>query len=205
MISSNYTTQSLTPLKAGIFTPLIPTSIMPKDPSGQTHTGTYGLFDDPDEIATTTAHAENNELHQLEGVIRREERHDRHLDRKEERVDQRLDRKAAKAAKRVAAGKPPKSRIHSFLGNVFGGRDDVADGDEAVRLVAGDTRKERRRGKRAEYTIVKKPKTPEPVYYADDVIPIDSPWLRECGMVKVKSKDVAGCHIIPKISIQKGE
>jgi hypothetical protein len=180
--------------------------MMPKDPHGQTHTGTYGLFDDPDEIATTTAHAEKHELHQLEGVIRREERHDRHLDHKEARADRRLDRKREKAAKRVAAGKPPKSKIHTFLGKIFGGTD-VGDSDEAVRLVGEDGVKERkrRRGKRAEYAIVRKSKTLEPVYYAEDVDPVDSPWLRECGMVKVQSKDSGGCHIVPKCSIQKGE
>jgi hypothetical protein len=127
---------------------------MPKDPHGQTHAGTYGLFDDPDEIATTTAHAEKHELHQLEGVIRREERDDRHLDYKEERADRRLDRKREKAAKRVAAGKPPKSRVRTILSTMFGGTD-IGDRDEAVRLVGEDGAKEkkRRRGKRAEYAI----------------------------------------------------
>jgi hypothetical protein len=52
---------------------------------------------------------------------------------------------------------------------------------------------------------VRKPPTPEPLYTAEDMDPVESPWLRECGMVKVKSKDPGGCHIVPKSVIQKSE
>jgi hypothetical protein len=178
---------------------------MPKDPHGQAHTGTYGLFDDPDELAQTTAREEAHEIHRLQGQIRRLERRDRRLDRKEE-----------KAAKRVAAGKAPKSKskISSLLGRVFGRgstgsrntvgfestayRDDDAEDKD-------DLRKKVERVKRPGYKIVRRPVTPEQVYHAEDVDAVDSPWLRECGMVKVKSEGAGGCHIVSKSDIEKSE
>ena len=185
---------------------------MPTDPHGQAHTGTYGLFDDPDEIAQTTAREEAHEIHRLEGQIRRQERRDRRLDRKEEK----------KAAKRTAAGKAagskPQSKIIGLLGRVFGGRipattvggsavsggvgddggGDGCDGEEGVKKVE--------RVKRPGYKIVRRPVTPDQVYHAEDVdASVDSPWLRECGMVRVKSEGKGGCHIVSKTDIEKSE
>jgi len=183
---------------------------MPTDPHGQAHTGTYGLFDDPDETAQTTAREEAHEIHRLESQIRRQERRDRRLDRKEEK----------KAAKRAAAGKAaglkPQSKIVGLLGRVFGGRvpttviggpagsvegnkgGDDSEGEEGVKKVE--------RVKRPGYKIVRRPATPEQVYHAEDVdASVDSPWLRECGMVKVKSEGAGGCHIVSKTDIEKSE
>jgi hypothetical protein len=56
-----------------------------------------------------------------------------------------------------------------------------------------------------QYVVVKKPAMSEPVYTAEDIDPVDSPWLRECGMVRVKSDDGGGCHIVPKSCIRKNE
>jgi hypothetical protein len=177
---------------------------MPKDPQGQAHTGTYGLFDDPDELAQTTAREEAHEIHRLQGQIRRLERRDRRLDRKEE-----------KAAKRVAAGKAPKykSKISSFLGRVFGSgrRSSSSIGGPDVPSRHGDSdedneeMKKVERVKRPGYRIVRRPVTPEQVYHAEDVDAVDSPWLRECGMVKVKSEGAGGCHIVSKTDIEKSE
>jgi hypothetical protein len=175
---------------------------MPKDPHGQAHTGTYGLYDDPDELAQTTAREEAHEIHCLQGQIRRQERRDRRLDRKEE-----------KAAKRVAAGKAPKSKskIASLLGRVFRGgrRSSSSIGGPAVPSRHGDSdddneeMKKVERVKRPGYRIVRRPVTPEQVYHAEDVDAVDSPWLRECGMVKVKSEGAGGCHIVSKSDIEK--
>lgn len=177
---------------------------MPTDPHGQTHTGTYGLFDDPDELAQTTAREEAHEIHRLEGQIRRQERRDRRLDRKEE-----------KAAKRTAAGKAAKStsqsKIVGLFGKVFGGNKTPSTvGGPAVSVGIGDGSygegvKKVERIKRPEYKIVRRPATPDQVYHAEAVDAVDSPWLRECGMVKVNNEGAGGYHIVSKTDIEKSE
>ncbi|KAH6868745.1 hypothetical protein BKA58DRAFT_387523 [Alternaria rosae] len=180
---------------------------MPTDPHGQAHTGTYGLFDDPDEFAQTTAREEAHEIHRLEGQIRRQERRDRRLDQKEE-----------KAAKRTAAGKAAKSKSQSkivgLFGKFFGGNKTPSTvGGPAVSVrIGGDGDgsdeegvKEFERVKRPGYKIVRRPATPDQVYHAKDMEAVDSPWLRECGMVKVKSEGAGGCHIVSKTDIEKSE
>ena len=181
---------------------------MPTDPHGQAHTGTYGLFDDPDEIAQTTAREEAHEIHRLEGQIRRQERRDRRLDRKKE-----------KAAKRAAAGKAaklkPQSKIVGLLGRVFGGRippttiggsAGSVEGNAGGNSDGAEGLKKVERVKRPGYNIVRRPATPDQVYHAEDVdASVDSPWLRECGMVRVKSEGKGGCHIVSKTDIEKSE
>jgi len=182
---------------------------MPTDRHGQAHTGTYGLFDDPDEIAQTTAREEAHEIHRLEGQIRRQERRDRPLDRKEEK----------KAAKRVAAGKAaglkPQSEIVGLIGRVFGGNKTSStiggpgvsvEGNAGGDRDGGEGVKKVERVKRPGYKIVRRPVTPDQVYHAEDVdASVDSPWLRECGMVQVKSEGAGGCHIVSKTDIEKSE
>jgi hypothetical protein len=99
---------------------------LPANPQSQLHTGTYGLFDDPDETARTTVLAEAHEIHHLEERIRRQERRDRRQDRKE-----------AKAAQRVVSEKSPKSRLSSLLGKIFGCRE-ASGNEEPLRLVGED-------------------------------------------------------------------
>jgi hypothetical protein len=169
---------------------------MPTDPHGQAHTGTYGLFDDPDELAQTTAIEEANEIHRLEGQIRRQERSDRRLDHKRE-----------KAAKRAASGKAPKSKTSSLFSRVFGGGGKSSGSThESARLLRNDDENEEveKKARRPEYEIVRRPVTPEMVYHAQDVdTSVNSPWLSECGMVKVKSDDIDGFHIVSKKDIEK--
>jgi hypothetical protein len=168
---------------------------MPKDPHGQAHTGTYGLFDDPDELAQTRAREEAHEIHRLEGQIRRQERRDRRLDRKEE-----------KAAKRVASRKTPRSNLSSLFGRVFGGKGSESTHKPAVPPGNDDEDETlEKKFSRPEYKIVRRSATPEPVYHAEDVDTVDSSFLRECGMVKVKSDGVGGCHIMSKTEIEKSE
>ncbi|KAF1835941.1 hypothetical protein BDW02DRAFT_617519 [Decorospora gaudefroyi] len=155
---------------------------MPKPTPTQPHTGTYGLFDDPDETAQTTALAEAHELHRLEAVIRRQKRHDRYQQAKE-----------AKAARRLASGKKERSRFFALFFGVFGG------GGSGYRRGTVNAA-----GPEVEYRIVRKVSLPEPVYGREDVYGVDSLWLRECAMVKVWSKDPGGCHIVPGSMVGKG-
>ena len=106
--------------------------------------------------------------------------------------------------------------MSGLLGRVFGGRRKGDGGsleaEEAVRRIEVEKMERgawegNRSGGRARvsYNIVRRPKTPDPVYQDKDVQPVDSPWLRECGMVKVKSKNPGGCHIVSKTIIQREE
>jgi hypothetical protein len=168
---------------------------MPTGPHGQAHTGTYGLFDDPDELAQTIALEETHEIHRLEGQIRRQERRDRHEDRKEE-----------KAAKRKASRRAPKSKISLLFGKIFGGK--YSGSIRKPARLSGSDDEDAMAAKEAKgtgYKIVRRPVTPETVYHAEDVEAVDSLWLRECGMVKVKSDGGGGCHIVSKTDIEKSE
>lgn len=166
---------------------------MPTDRHGVTHVGTIGLFDDDDEYQVAMDNAERHERKHLESKIRRQERRDKRQQRKEDR-----------AADQEISGKSKLLWPFSRLGRFFGGgkkprldaTSTIDDGDEPTSGIQKTT----------EYVIVRKPSTPEVVYTAQDVdTTIDSPWLRECGMVRVMSDDAGGCHIVPKSSIQKSE
>ncbi|KAG9195613.1 hypothetical protein G6011_00734 [Alternaria panax] len=168
---------------------------MPTDPHGQAHTGTYGLFDDPDELAQTTAREEANEIHRLEGQIRRQERRDRRLGRKDE-----------KAANRAASGREPKSKLSSLFGRFFGGRSSGSSHEPARPLGSNDEDEVGKKVGKPEYVIIRRPGTPKKVYHAEDVdTSVNSPWLSECGMVRVKSDDVGRYHIVSKTDIEKSD
>ncbi|KNG46818.1 DNA binding protein [Stemphylium lycopersici] len=183
---------------------------MPRDAWGQPHTGSQGLFDDVDETARSTARAEAKEIKALQTQIRRQLRRDRHQEYKE-----------AKIARRIAAGKPPESRMSELLERVFGARRKGDGGslnaeEEAMRRIEAEKLEEGEEGgvwegnrssgrARISYSIVRISKMPDPAYRDNDVQPVDSPWLRECGMVKVKSSNPGGCHIVSKTIIQREE
>jgi hypothetical protein len=169
---------------------------MPTDPHGQAHTGTYGLFDDPDELAQATSREEAHEIQRLEGQIRRQKRRDRRLDRKDEKV-----------AKRAAAGKESKSRISSLFGKFFGVKTTESIHEPAQPVDSDDEdRQVKTSSGKPEYVIVRRSVTPKKVYHVEDVdTSVNSLWLSECGMVKVKSDDVGGYHIVSKTDIEKSD
>lgn len=92
--------------------------------------------------------------------------------------------------RRKAARFGAKPNAHESIG--VGERETIVDG-------------KRTEGKKTECPIARTPSTPEPVYTTEDVDSVDSPWLQECGMVRINSDDRGGCHIVPKESIQKDE
>jgi hypothetical protein len=167
---------------------------MPTDLHGVTHAGTIGLFDDPDETATARAHADRYEIKDKEKAIRRVLR----KQRKDEK------REASHSPQRLNS-KPKLSRPASWFGTLFGGSKDVSPERTPSRLV--EKVKDRRKSSPMPqgWEVVRKPATPELVYTAQDVDPVDSPWLRECGMVRVTSGDAGGCHIVPKSRIEKSD
>jgi hypothetical protein len=75
----------------------------------------------------------------------------------------------------------------NLLAKLFGGADTSApaEGSDEVKIVI-DNREP------MEYVIVRRSETPEPVYTESDVDSVDSPWLKECGVVRVWSKDPGG-------------
>jgi hypothetical protein len=148
---------------------------MPTDEYGQTHAGTIGLFDDADEYAATALRSERRERRELESQIRRLER--------------RADRQHREEV-RAAEGK---LELPSWLAKIF--RIDEKPGDDGDRTITVTE----------EWIVVRRPVMPEPEYIAQDIDPVDSVWLRECGMVRVKSDDAGGCHIVPKSIIQKSD
>lgn len=176
---------------------------MPTDAHGQTHAGSLGLFDDDTEHDNATARAERHEYSRLEGEIRRQERR-----------DARQFRKDQKAAEHRAAAAQGKSKLlPRWLGRLFGGgggkdlspdhatppaRPVAVEGQQRGGLEGERERSRIPRRNMEEYVIVRRPETPEPVYTGEDIDAVDSPWLRECGMVRVKSDDPGGCHIVPK-------
>lgn len=171
---------------------------MPTDPTGQPHTGNHGLFDDASETARTTALAERHEISRLEGQIRHQKRRDKRLKRKQE--------KETNTTHQLPHFKRSESKLHVLLGKFFGDREHIRDDGslgEEKEGEGGST--ERKREGTVEYTIVRRPVAPDTIYRAEDVDPVESLWLRECGMVKVKSGDPGGCHIVPKSVIEKSE
>lgn len=175
---------------------------MPTDAHGVTHAGTLGLFDDIDENAAAALRAERHERETLETAIRR---HERRAGRQR--------RRDAQTAEREAAGKSKLPWHLSWFARLFGGGKDSSPDSRhtgAVDGILADGSGKGKARKEDEYEtsgfkVIRKPSTPEPVYTAEDVDPVDSPWLRECGVVRVKSDDGGGCHIVPKSSIQKSD
>tara|TARA_R110002003_G_scaffold105_3_gene8744 strand:- start:15825 stop:16346 length:522 start_codon:yes stop_codon:yes gene_type:complete len=171
---------------------------MPTDQHGVTHAGALGLFDDVDENNAAAERSERHERECLETVIRREHRR-----------AGRQHRKEAKAARREIRGRSIPSWPASWFGKVLHGGKHSSHDSGSSKLdngASGDEEKDTVRGRirlTTEYVVVPRPVTPDPVYTAEDIDPVDSPWLRECGMVRVKSDDNGGCHIVPKSSIQK--
>jgi hypothetical protein len=169
---------------------------MPTDKHGVTHAGTVGLFDDDGENYTSVERSERHEIEHLQSQIRR---HERCEDRKE--------RRELKAADRGAKGKSKLQWPMSWIGKVFGGDKDLSPDSSSARpgdgKGQGGNEPVRDICVKTERVVVRKPPTPEPVYTADDIDPVDSPWLGEYGMVRVKSDDPGRCHIVPKSSIEK--
>jgi len=157
---------------------------MPTDVHGITHAGTIGLFDDDDENARSLARAERHEIKDLEKGIRRRERHAARKLRKEQKVAD---------GQGESSDRPKPSRSASWFGQLFGGTKEPAREQNE-----GDVEKP------AEWAIVAKPE-PTQVCTVEDVDPVDSPFLRECGMVRVVSHDAGGCHIVPKSRIEKND
>jgi hypothetical protein len=154
-----------------------------------THTGTIGLFDDDDEYDAVMKRNERHERQHLESVVRRQERH-----------ESRQQRKEAKAADGAAKGKPELSRPASWIARLFHRGKEPALQPKSTRNKDGDEI-----SITTEYVVVRRPSTPEIVYTAGEIDPVDSPWLRECGMVRVISDDAGGCHVVPKSRIQKND
>ncbi|KAF2818830.1 hypothetical protein CC86DRAFT_151206 [Ophiobolus disseminans] len=173
---------------------------MPTDHHGVTHAGAIGLFDDDDENAATLASAERHEIAGLEKVIRCEERSTKRKLRKED-----------KAAQREVECKPNLPRPVSWLNRLFSASssessltrlaEEESETDDEKKTTT--TTKKKKKRVKAEWTVVRRPVAPDAVYTAQDVDPVDSPFLRECGMVRVVSDDAGGCHIVPKSTIQK--
>lgn len=162
---------------------------MPTDHHGMTHAGTISLFDNDDEYDAIMKRNEHYERQHLESVIRRHERR-----------EDRQQRKDAKAADRAGKGIPELPRAVSWMARLF------RQGKEPVLELKGTKNKDGVEIPVAiEYMVVRRPDSPEIVYTAEDIAPVGSPWLRECGMVRVISDDAGGCHIVPKSSIQKND
>jgi hypothetical protein len=171
---------------------------MPTDKHGVTHAGTLGLFDDDEENYTSVERSERHEIEHLQSQIRR---HERCEDRKE--------RRELKAADRAAKGKSKLTWPMLWFGKVFGGAKELSPEPSVVSPHGGQSQGDdelvRDIHVKTEWVVVRKPPTPEPVYTADDIDPVNSPWLRECSMVRVKSDDPGRCHIVPKSSIEKND
>jgi hypothetical protein len=171
---------------------------MPTDKHGVTHAGTLGLFDDDDENCTSVERSERHEIEHLRSQIRRYERR-----------ENRRERWGLKAADRAAKGKSKLTWPMLWFGKVFGGAKELSPEPSPVSPLGGqgqvDDELVRDIRVKTEWVVVRKPPTPERLYTADDIDPVDSPWLRECGMVRVKCDYAGGCHIVPKSSIEKND
>jgi len=115
-------------------------------------------------------------------------------------------RREEKQALRVAQGKA----AEGWFGRIFGGGQSRAkdtrgeggsgDGEEE----GGQGQKKTNRRVVVEYKILPRPTTPEAEWKVEDVQVVDSVWLQECGMVRVKSENPGGCHIVSGSVIEKG-
>ncbi|KAF2034136.1 hypothetical protein EK21DRAFT_97628 [Setomelanomma holmii] len=174
---------------------------MPTDQHGVTHAGSLGLFDDDIEIKAAADRSERHERDRLATLLRREER----------RAGRR-HRREARSAEREAHRGSTSSWRGSWFGKTFGSRIHEDRGSEKKTLLGERGVDEENEPPptgciriSTEYTVVRGPVSPSPVYTAEDIDPVDSPWLRECGMVRVKSEESGGCHIVPKSNIQKND
>ncbi|KAH7084328.1 hypothetical protein FB567DRAFT_593800 [Paraphoma chrysanthemicola] len=171
---------------------------MPTDQHGVTHAGALGLYDDADETMAADQRLERHQREHLGTVIRREQRRVRRQHRKE-----------ANTPKSEAEGRSVLLRPRSWLEKALHREHHSRIESSPLKLgeedgTGGDKKPAKGQIKvTTEYVVVRRPATPEPTYTAEDIDPIDSPWLRECGMVRVKSDDCGGCHIVPKNSIHK--
>ncbi|KAH9871079.1 hypothetical protein J1614_006653 [Plenodomus biglobosus] len=164
--------------------------------NGTRHRGSMGLFDDPDEIEAAERRRERHELEHHKTRIRRMQRQ-----------DERDHLKQKKEAKRIAKGKSPKpwysrafEKGRAEKGEARLAGPHAGDGKKPGEAsMGGSSRKE------YTYVVVRRPSTPEVLYSDDDVTPVDSPWLEACGMVRVRSDDRGGCHIVSKSDIQNSE
>lgn len=169
---------------------------MPTDRHGITHAGALGLYDDDDEYDAAMRRMERHERERLASEIRRQER----LAAKEHR-------QAMKAARR---DNEPPSRLPkqiARLGKLFSsksGESSASQGkcEDVKRSEPPKSSQHDPEVPPSGFIVVRRPSTPEPVYTMDDVDPIDSPWLDECGMVRVITNDISGCRIVPKSSIE---
>ncbi|KAF2849740.1 hypothetical protein T440DRAFT_124964 [Plenodomus tracheiphilus IPT5] len=168
---------------------------MPTNRHGMYHSGSLGLFDDPDEIEAAERRRDRHEIEHHQAQIRRMQRQDEQ--------DKRQRLKEDNQAKRISQGKSPRPWYSRMFGRSKEERGEAglagsgARGSEKVdESSAGGGKKE------YEYVIVRRPSTPEVTYTEDDIDAVDSPWLEACSMVRVKSDDYGGCHIVPKSSIQ---
>ena len=153
------------------------------------------LFRSPDDLFEVAA---------LEKVIRRETRRSKRKLRKAN--------KAAQKETNAEDGKAKLPRPVSWLHRLFSGSKDSTSKAVFAKPISEkeDDSDEAKTAKMptviaAEWTVVRRPSTPDAVYTAQDVDPVDSPFLRECGMVRVVSDDAGGCHIVPKSTIQKND
>lgn len=168
---------------------------MPTDVHGITHAGAIGLYDDDEENAASLARAERCEVKDLEKVIRRADRRSKRQERKDDKVAQRDTNNKAKL-----------SQPASWFGHLLSGGKDPSPkrtGAKPVHDKEGGSKTKIPITSREEWMVVRRPEEPDAVYTVQDVDSVDSPFLRECGMVRVVSDDAVGCHIVAKSRIEK--
>lgn len=176
---------------------------MPTDVHGQIHAGSLGLFDDDSEYDVVTARAERRERERLESMIRRNVRREKRRLRKDQKIARQAAQKSAKLP-----------RLVSWFLDLFGAK-------EAHSVAAAPSKpsgtyyriEEEREGYSLgvppmgidDYVIVRRPESPGLIYTAEDIDPVDSPWLMECGMVRVRSNEAGECHLVPRSAIREKE
>ena len=187
---------------------------MPKDSSGVRHTGAQGLFDDVDEMAQIAqiaqiaqrAAAANTDAYEMHGVQSRARRDQWYAGDKEATVGRRM---------------AWDSRVSRFFGKITGKKaeDDDEDGtkDLVANMVAmaggiaagvgGGSQQNHNRGGggSVSYSIARGAHGHEHMCREGEVEALESPWLKECGMVRVKSSVPGGCQIVSKNMFQRDD
>ena len=146
---------------------------MTKSAQRVTHRGAHGLFDDIDE----GSHSEAHELHHVQKTSRRHQTN-----------------KEARMAERIARGKPAESKLSCLFAKVLP-RSDRKDGFERF----DDEKEDPSQG--ITITVNGNAMPGESPMYQNrvwDIGAVESPWLKECGMIRVKSNSPGGCHIVAK-------
>ena len=107
---------------------------------------------------------------------------------------QKTSRREVRMAERIARGKPAESKISCLFAKVLP-RNDKRDGFERF-----DNGKEDLSKGIAIVVNGKAISGEDPVYQNRgwDTGAVESPWLKECGMIRVKSDNPGGCHIVAK-------